>query len=427
MPDPYHHAFGIRKGGQGEYRMRLIYRYDLSKNMNANLERLCALAKKEECRIIGLMSGTSMDGLDIALCRFRGSGQETAVTLEAFITIPFGEEVKEEVRKVFARKEIDFQHLTLLNGWIGHLHGQLVLDALDGWGIHPAAIDLIASHGQTVFHAPHILHQIPRFGNGTLQIGDGDHLAVRTGIITLSDFRQKHIAAGGEGAPLAVYGDFLLFSDLQEPRVLLNIGGIANFTYLPAGKRTEGVFVTDCGPGNTLMDAVARQYFPGYAYDPDGAFAAAGSVHAGLLAALWDDSFFSEPVPKTTGPELFSLEYLARAQQRSNTAHLSPEDILATLNRFSAETMADSIKRETDWQHCVFYVSGGGAHNPVLRRHLQGLLPGVQMLEMDLLGIPGDAKEAVLFAVLANETIRGGEVLFPNQPSVSMGKISFPS
>lgn len=316
--------------------------------MNPNLERLCAIAQKKERRIIGLMSGTSMDGLDIALCRLEGSGLDTVVTLEKFTTIPFEEEVKKEVRKVFAKKEIDFQLLTLLNAWIGRFHGSLVLRALSSWGLTASDIDAIASHGQTVFHAPKILHQLPEYGNATLQIGDGDHLAVETGIITLSDFRQKHVAAGGEGAPLAVYGDFLLFSDLQQNRVLLNIGGIANYTYLPAGKRTEGVFVTDCGPGNTLIDAVTRAYFPGFSYDPDGTFAAAGSIHTGLLAALWADSFFSEPVPKTTGPELFSLEYLARAQEKSGTTQLSARDVLATLTRFSAETMAASIKQEKD-------------------------------------------------------------------------------
>lgn len=373
------------------------------------------------------MSGTSMDGLDIALCRFQGSGPGVRAELLAFVTYPFEEVLKAEIRKVFAQKTIDFQLLTLLNAWIGDFHGQLVLRALKSWDVPVEQIDAVASHGQTVFHAPKILHGLPFYGNATLQIGDGDHLAVRTGIITLSDFRQKHIAAGGEGAPLAVYGDFLLFSDKDAHRILLNIGGIANFTYLPAGKEASRVFVTDTGPGNTMLDAAVRRYFPGHTFDTDGQFSGAGRVEPALLQALMQDSFFEKPVPKTTGPELFNLEYLDSALSRSGTTALSAPDILATLAAFSAETIAAAIRREApEWAQSEIYLSGGGAHNPSLIGHLRTLLPGVQLLPFARLGMDGDAKEAVLFAALANETLAGGEVVFPNQPSVSMGKISFP-
>ncbi|MBK8878546.1 MAG: anhydro-N-acetylmuramic acid kinase [Haliscomenobacter sp.] len=395
--------------------------------MNAYVEKLHRIASGPERTIIGLMSGTSMDGLDIALCRFRGSGTGTEAEILEFTTIPFEEHVKDEVRKVFARREIDFQHLTLLNAWIGDMHGRLVLQALDSWGVSPDSVDAVASHGQTVFHAPKILHGLPDFGNATLQIGDGDHIAVRTGIITLSDFRQKHIAAGGEGAPLAVYGDFLLFSHPDRPRILLNIGGIANFTYLPGGKVAEGVFVTDTGPGNTLLDAATRSFFPPKSFDEDGKLAASGRIWPELLNALKENSFFGKPAPKTTGPELFNLEYLRQAQERSASLGASPEDILATLTRFSAETIAESIRRDAPlWEMADFYLSGGGAHNPVLVGHLSELLPGRAMAPFDRLGFSGDAKEALLFAVLANETLAGGQVRFQGIPSVCMGKISFP-
>ena len=395
--------------------------------MNTYVEKLYALSNKPERWIVGLMSGTSMDGLDIALCRFQGSGLGVRAELLAFVTYPFEEALKAEIRKVFAQKTIDFQLLTLLNAWIGDFHGQLVLRALKSWNIPAEQVDAVASHGQTVFHAPKILHGLPGYGNATLQIGDGDHLAVRTGIITLSDFRQKHIAAGGEGAPLAVYGDFLLFSDMQTNRILLNIGGIANFTYLPAGKDAARVFVTDTGPGNTMLDAAVRRYFPGYGFDTDGRFSGAGRVQPALLAALMSDSFFEKPVPKTTGPELFNMEYLDLALSRSDTQQLSPQDILATLAAFSAETIAAAIRREApEWRQSEIYLSGGGAHNPSLIGHLRTLLPGTQLLPFERLGLDGDAKEAVLFAALANETLAGGKVVFPNQPSVAMGKISFP-
>jgi anhydro-N-acetylmuramic acid kinase len=296
-----------------------------------------------------------------------------------------------------------------------------------------ADVDLVASHGQTVMHAPQLLHQRPGFGNATLQIGDGDFVAVGTGIVTVSDFRQKHVAAGGEGAPLAVYGDYFIFSSPQQNRLMLNMGGIANFTYLPASQNAEEVFVTDTGTGNTLLDAYTRHCYPALAFDQDARIARQGQVHAGLLAALQDHPFFSQPFPKTTGPELFNLAYLQAAQARSGCDGLAAPHVLATLVRFSAVTIAQAVLA------CVaqaglaianfhVYLSGGGMHNPLLVADLQALLP-CPFLRTDDLGVSGDAKEAVLFAVLANETVCGGTSSFGTRrgiPSVTMGKISFP-
>ncbi|MCA0234288.1 MAG: anhydro-N-acetylmuramic acid kinase [Bacteroidetes bacterium] len=398
--------------------------------MNANLSKLVEIAQKPTRRIIGLMSGTSMDGLDIALCRFSGHGANTTLTLEKFDTITFGDDIKDEIRRVFAKKEIDFQHLCLLNPWVGNLHGKLVLDCLEKWQISPKDIDVVASHGQTVFHAPKILHRLDKYPNATLQIGDGDHIAVTTGIITLSDFRQKHCAAGGEGAPLAVYGDYFIFSKKGENRIMLNMGGIANFTYLPGSLNAQEVFVTDTGPGNTLIDAFMRKFF-NLPYDKDGKVALSGHVNQPLLDALKKDVFFKGPFPKTTGPELFSLEYVRIAQQRSNTTSLSPEDLVATLTQFSAETIAEAILKvcQKDQEYRL-YLSGGGMHNPALIKALRKLLPDFPMDATDSLGISGDAKEAVLFAILANETLCGDNLDFGTRegvPSVSMGKISFPN
>lgn len=398
--------------------------------MNQQIQQLFDIAKKPIRRIIGLMSGTSLDGLDVALCQVEGSGSDTTVTLTNFDTVPYSDDVKAEIRKVFAKKEIDFQHLCLLNPWIGQLHGQMVLNCLTKWQKTSADVDLIASHGQTVFHAPKILHKLLKFPNATLQIGDGDHIAATTGIITLSDFRQKHTALGGEGAPLAVYGDFFIFAKPGENRILLNMGGIANFTYLPASQNASEVFTTDTGPGNTLIDAFARR-LSNQPYDVDGQIAARGKVNVSLLRALKKDTFFSQPFPKTTGPELFNLEYVRKAQQRSSTTSLSPEDLMATLTRFSAETIAESVQRvlKADESYMV-YMSGGGMHNPVLTGAIKELLPNCTFGRTDEIGIPGDAKEAVLFAVLANETVAGGTTSFGNRqgvPTVTMGKISFPA
>ena len=402
--------------------------------MNKNLQSLYQIAQKPSRKIIGLMSGTSMDGLDVALCEISGAGESTQVTLLNFDTVDYSEEIKAEIRKVFAKQTIDFQHLALLNEWIGVLHANMILDCLQRWNVAVDEVDLVASHGQTVMHAPKILHNQEKFPNATLQIGDGDHIAVKTGIITLSDFRQKHLAAGGEGAPLAVYGDYFIFGKKGENRIMLNMGGIANFTYLPATMNPEEVFVTDTGTGNTLLDAFTRQYFPEKAYDKNAEIARQGAVNQFLLDELKSDSFFKTAFPKTTGPELFSIDYVKKAQAKSNTEQISVNDLLATLTRFSAETIAEAVNftvnnTNISIQNFNVYMSGGGMHNPLLVSWLKELLP-CNFLKTNDLGISGDAKEAVLFAILANETVSGGESDFGSRrgiPSVSMGKISFPS
>ena len=401
--------------------------------MNSNIESLYQIAQKKTRTIIGLMSGTSLDGLDVALCEISESGKNTQLRLKEFQTVPYSETIKAEIKKVFAKKTIDFQHLALLNEWIGNLHADIVLDCLQKWNVAPAEVDLIASHGQTVMHAPKTIHQQAQFPNATLQIGDGDHIAVRTGIITISDFRQKHVAAGGEGAPLAVYGDYYLFSSETENRIMLNLGGIGNFTYLPKNQNPEQVFVTDTGTGNTLIDAFVQLHFPEMSYDKDAEIARKGNINSNLLKALKNNSFFKVSFPKTTGPELFNLDYVQKAMIESQTQQLVVEDVLATLTRFSAETAAEAIlfainQSKTDANDCTVYVSGGGVHNPLLMEHLNELV-ACQFKNTNDLGISADAKEAILFAVLANETITGSPTYFGTKqgiPSVRMGKISFP-
>ena len=401
--------------------------------MNKNINALYQIVQKETRSIIGLMSGTSLDGLDIALCEISGSGQNSTVRIAQFETIDYSEDIKIEIRKVFAKKEIDFQHLVMLNEWIGLLHAEMINNFLKKRNIPSAEIDLIASHGQTVLHAPKFLHQQEKFPNATLQIGDGDHIAVKTGIITLSDFRQKHIAAGGEGAPLAVYGDYFLFGKKGENRIMLNMGGIANFTFLPASLNPEETFVTDTGTGNTLIDLFTKQYYPEKSYDKDAEIARKGTVNQLLLDHLKDDAFFRQEFPKTIGPELFSAEYVKTALTRSSSETISAPDLLATLTRFSAETIAEAIHYAVNnsvdkLEDFKIYLSGGGMHNPLLVQWLKELLP-CDFHKTDELGISGDAKEAVLFAILANETVAGEDFNFGSHkgiPSVTMGKISLP-
>ncbi|MCE7062900.1 anhydro-N-acetylmuramic acid kinase [Dyadobacter sp. CY343] len=396
--------------------------------MKKHIERLHQIASGESRRIIGLMSGTSLDGLDIALCNIRKSGTETVPTLEKFTTIPYEDQFRNQIRTIFAKREIDFQQLVLLNPYIGLVHGKMIKETLANWNIAPSDIDLIASHGQTVFHAPQKQHNLPGFPNATLQIGDGDHIAVETGIITISDFRQKHIAAGGEGAPLAVYGDYFLFSKKDENRILLNMGGIANFTYLPGHLDAAAVFTTDTGPGNTLLDYFTRKLF-NKPFDENGAIAASGTVNELLLNALKSLQFFTLPFPKTTGPEVFNFEYVETAIQKTGLSSLSNTDLIATLTQLSADTISDAISRtiESDQEYRI-YASGGGGHNRVLIQAIsKNLNQDVGLI--DELGVSGDAKEAVLFAVLANETVAGMHSDFGKKegvPSISMGKISFP-
>lgn len=398
--------------------------------MIESVNKLHAAAHKKERIILGLMSGTSLDGLDMALCRISGSGLQTKVTLLHFETAPFGPGFKNEIRSIFSKKQIDFEKLCLLHPWVALQHAAIINNTLQKWGVDKNEIDLIASHGQTVYHAPQWLHGQQKFGNATLQIGDGDHLAVATGITVISDFRQKHIAAGGEGAPLAVYGDYLLFSKENEDRILLNIGGIANFTFLPGSMNTAAVLSTDTGPGNTLMDAFIQQHYPGKYFDKNAALAKEGIVNAALLEALTDHAFFKQQLPKTTGPELFNLAYLSTAKERSQTERISDADTMATLNTFSAATIIAALKHYTKEKNCRIFLSGGGMHNPLLVQQLKTALPNCIFETTASLAINPDAKEAVLFAVLANECISGDASYLAKDvngmPAVSMGKISFP-
>ncbi len=398
--------------------------------MNRSWAKIFEILEKEERLIVGLMSGTSLDGLDIALCAIRGSGVGTRVRVLHFKTVGYDSQFKAEVKSIFSRRDADLQLVCLMNERIGLIHAQMVLEAIASWGMQPSDIDVIASHGQTIFHAPESLHGLPGYPNATLQIGDGDHIAVHTGIITIADFRQKHLAAGAEGAPLAVYGDYLLFSKAGEDRVMLNIGGIANFTYLPADQDASRVFSTDVGPGNTIMDQYVQRHYPGKYFDEAGKLAASGVPNEALLKSLRSATFLSAGFPKTTGPELFNLAYLGAAMERAGLNEMKHEDVMATLCAFSGSVIVESVIRCFGAEgRPSIYMSGGGMHNPVLVDHLIKGLPNAQFFTTDELQVSPDAKEAVLFAILANETLVGNETDYgerPGIPSIGMGKICLP-
>ncbi len=394
--------------------------------MKNHIAQLYSASTKPARRIIGLMSGTSLDGLDVFYGSFEGSGYDTKVEQIAFETIAYTRDIKEKIREIFAKEVVDFHKVTVYNAWLGRVHGEMINSFLKKYDIKIDDVDCIASHGQTVLHAPAHIHRLSGMPNATLQIGDGDHIAATTGIITLCDFRQKHIAHGGEGAPLAVYGDMLLFTDSKEAKILLNLGGIANFTYLNG---RENVLVTDVGPGNTLMDAWAQKHF-GLEYDKDATIAKSGSIIESLLIVLLADAFLMLPYPKSTGPEHYNIMYLENILKDLDRSQISNQDVMATLNIYTQTTVIDAIKKVAKDQDFVIYASGGGARNPLLMEGFKGAFGLEKVRLISDLGIDPDAKEAVLFAILANECIAGSRLGFEQRDGlydISMGKICLPN
>jgi len=388
--------------------------------MNANIEALYRTAGKHERTILGLISGTSLDGLDIAVCKITGSGTHTKLNVTHYTTVPYTEEFITAIRKIFSIRAVDLEAVTLLNAHIARVHASMVLSALDSWKLSATSIDVIASHGQTIYHAPKFLHPTSNYGNATLQIGDGDILSTATGIITISDFRQKHIAAGGEGAPLALFGDTILFSSETENRILLNMGGIANFTYLPAGKTTN-IISTDVGPANTLIDSYIKANYNGLSYDANGEIASTGNINEAFVNAVLAHPFFSASFPKTVGPELFNLDFIEAACKTAGMVSMAHQDMVASLSYITARVIADGINKVVGDanRELVIYASGGGIHNAYIMEQLQTMCPNASFKNLETLGVHPDAKEAVLFAILANEALAGS-------PTLSMGKISFP-
>lgn len=402
----------------------------------ADIQRLIHLRNKRERLVLGLMSGTSIDGLDIALCRFTGHGDTTQYEVIRHTTASYSAEQSRILRELATQEYVRMEDISIYHAELSRWHAASILKTLKHWDVDSSEVDLIASHGQTIRHAPRRIHGKPNLPDSTFQLGDGDHLAELTGIITISDFRQKHVAAGGEGAPLAGYGDALLFRDTSTVRVLLNVGGISNITLLtPESNLDELPLTFDTGPGNTLMDAVVRAAFPELKYDEGGIFAASGVVNHELLNVLLRHPYFAQQPPKTTGPEAFSTAFLDESLKKTGSSTIHPNDLLATLNRFTAQAIADGIQSSLRSQDIgnnlvEVYISGGGAHNATLIQNLKECLTDCIVIDFSRLGVHPDAKEALLFALFANELIMGGT--FPvsdsngNIKHVALGKISVP-
>lgn len=386
------------------------------------VSKLYAITQKKERCIIGLMSGTSLDGLDIALCRISGQGRTTKVVVDEFATIVYPQPLVQKIRMI-SQEQVSLAGLCSMNIELGEFYAGRVNSCLKKWKVDAADVDLVSSHGQTIYHLPR--PSAPLF-TSTLQIADADVIARKTGIITVSDFRIKHIAAGGEGAPLAGYGDFLVFSGTERDVVMLNIGGISNLTLLPKQNGMK-ILCTDVAPGNTLIDSWMRARYSA-PFDINGSIAARGNVNNGLFRELNNHPFLKLPFPKTSGPEEFNYHFIETCIKAARVENISNEDVAATLTRFTVLAIADAIRLLMNDAQFDLYISGGGLHNKTVTTQLAQLLPQANFLSTEDAGIHPDAKEAVLFAILANECIAGSPETFIGtglQP-VRMGKISFP-
>ncbi|MDH2919541.1 MAG: anhydro-N-acetylmuramic acid kinase [Sideroxydans sp.] len=334
---------------------------------------------------IGLMSGTSLDGIDAVLVRF--SAGNTQLVAQHFS--PFDEAIKAELLALHTPASNELHRSLLVSNQLARRYAHSIEQLLSSAQISPQQVRAIGCHGQTIRHCPEHGY--------TVQLGNGALLAELTGITVVNDFRSRDIAAGGQGAPLVPAFHHRLLRDVNIHRVIVNIGGISNLTNLSPHDTPSGF---DCGPGNLLMDAWCSQH-QGLPYDKGGRWAATGTVLANLLAAMLNEPYFAQPAPKSTGRDLFNMTWLAQ-QLRGDER---PEDVQATLLELTAVSIAQAIQRS-----CVgateIYVCGGGAHNDTLMHRLQAHLPDLKIASTSALGISPDYLEAIAFAWLAEQTLR---------------------
>ena len=331
------------------------------------------------------MSGTSLDGIDVAIVDIRGARVQTI----GFTSTPYSPKTREAILAV-SNTQTHTAAISRLNYTLAELYAKAVQKTVRRFG----PVEVIGCHGQTIFHEGR---------SNTLQLGEPAVLAERTGVPVVSNFRARDIAAGGQGAPLVPFVDYLLFRHPRKTRVALNIGGIANITVIPAGATRDRVFAFDTGPGNIVIDALAAEYSHGQtAYDRGGKIAASGRVDTALLNQLLKDPYYRQRPPKSAGREQYGAEFVTRLQSTG----LPMSDLIATATVLTAATIAIGIRRSTDAAAEVI-ASGGGVHNPQIMHHLAAFLPQASIASSTDFGIDADAKEAIAFAILADQTWRG--------------------
>ena len=383
---------------------------------------------------VGLMSGTSLDGVDAALVRLAGPAEQPRVRLRAFVTLPYPPKVRQWIMRVAIGDQITAGEVSQLNFLLGELFAKAALRVCRIAHVSPQRVSVIGSHGQTIYHQGRPA-QVPghraAVGPNTLQISEPAVIAERTGVPVVADFRTADVAAGGQGAPLVPMVDYLLLRDRQKGTVALNIGGVANVTVIPADAKPPDIVGFDTGSGNMVTDALVRHFTREQEYfDVGGRRAALGKVNEPLLASALRHPFFLRPPPKSAGREQFGRAFVARyflSRRRSRF-----EDLLRTAVELTARTIADALARFVFPGEKIdrLIVSGGGAHNRLLVKRLAELLPHLTVELSDRYGLPVDAKEAIAFAILADRTLHG---LPGNLPSVTgarravvLGKIAKP-
>lgn len=407
-------------------------------------------ADRSEARYaVGLMSGTSLDGVDAACCRVvrDPTGDPPTnyeVTVESFHTEPYPTDLREELVALCDDETGTVDAVCRANVALADLFADAALDACASAGVAPEEVAVVGNHGQTVWHAPDpepfpgiepssgtdSATDTDRTARSTLQIGDGDVLARRTGIPTVSDFRMADIAAGGHGAPLTPFFDLACLSSDDEARALQNVGGIGNCTLLPPAPDRDDAVAFDTGPGNMVVDAVVELLTDGAAtYDEDGRMAARGAVDDGLVSEFLDDPYFEALPPKTTGRERFGHDYAREFAATARERDCDDADIVASATALTARSVADAYDRFADPYPDRIVVSGGGANNPTLLDMLDDRTDcPVQRLES--LGVDSDAKEAALFALLGVTALDGVPNNVPRatgaDSAVTLGKISRP-
>lgn len=389
------------------------------------IQQLTHILQKNKKLAVGLMSGTSLDGIDAALVEIEHSGVETKVNLLHFETLSYDAEEREQILQLCSPTTSSVDEVCRMNVYLGKKMADAAKKVIKSAGKTPQQVDFISSHGQTIYHMPE--------QHATLQIGELAVIAEESGCLTIGDFRPNDMAAGGQGAPLVPYVDFLLFSSNEKGRILINIGGIGNISVLPANAQVDQVIAFDTGPGNMLIDAMVQMGTNGeLSYDDGGDIAARGKVcQEWLEQIVSDDRYVSQPPPKSTGRELYSMEMAKKLWQEGLTRQLSFEDIVATVTHYTIQSIIINIKNYIDPNYDIqeVLVGGGGVHNKVLMRGLQSQLKQ-KVSSMEELNFSSDAKEAIAFVILGNEFLHGQPNNLPtatgaNRPVV-MGKLVMP-
>jgi anhydro-N-acetylmuramic acid kinase len=362
------------------------------------------IAGKQKTRVVGLMSGTSADGVDAAVIEiYRGK-----VRLLAFDTFAYPAGLRRQILGLCRPESARLDDICHYNFVLGEVFAEAVIKLCSKSGISLSSIDLIGSHGQTIYHQPSGKRYSGKTICSTLQIGEPSVIAQRTGITTVADFRPRDMAVGGEGAPLVPYADYVLFKHKRLTRAVQNIGGIANVTLLQGGCTQDDIIAFDTGPGNMVIDSIIRHITGGRkSYDAGGKMATRGTVDKRFLGELLRYPFFRRRPPKSTGREEFGAAFAERFYRRAGNKSLADADIVATVTALTAKSITQAYRRLLPTMPDEVILCGGGCHNRTLVEMLHTELPDVKMLSTDDFGISTDAKEAVSFAILAWATIKG--------------------